>query len=558
MSEVSKPRESMWASTWAAGATQAQPRAQPQVWARVRARAVSVSVMALAVGLSMGLPWGLRSACSAAEQPAPAPFAKPAPEDPALDELLARSRWMEESTGMSLRPPLQTRIAQQAGDKSTVIISPSYQVRVYIKRSKEAMALRDLHASMINQVGLAQPAASILGDEAFAAEGRQGFSLYFQVPGAKKTDSPWVLGQSIYQIDPQTVALLRLETDVKQFPSVRPVFEKMLSTLRVTDPRAIVARRKELTRHAEAWHKGVDTAKRHAALIPSQLFRVMQDGRDVGWMTMNEAMIDAKKARALRDTPGEAVDKPGVYVQVQARVIHAERIIDTQSEFYVSDDGAEETWRLRTTIRPANEKSVPLPRPLQNEGLANPKGKPAVKPGPKPTTTKKPQFDSVDDVRNQIASRNSEREPLPNEYDAVEIGIRHANEIVITRETPTGVQNATWTVPTGDQGHYVSQVDVMLLGRLLPQTATEMGFYAYYPTEGRLTFRTESVTPQAGGGATVRSQPVPDQEEQVTVYDRAGRMVRRNLPSGQEIIPATEAQLRSIWAQSLTDKPRKP
>ena len=80
-----------------------------------------------------------------------------------------------------------------------------------------------------------------------------------------------------------------------------------------------------------------------------------------------------------------------------------------------------------------------------------------------------------------------------------------------------------------------------------PETNVEMAFYAYYPTERKITYRTTRVETAKDGSYTIHTRVSPDEDEQVAHYNKQGKLIKRLLPGGQVILPTTKQQLSAIW-----------
>jgi hypothetical protein len=128
-----------------------------------------------------------------------------------------------------------------------------------------------------------------------------------------------------------------------------------------------------------------------------------------------------------------------------------------------------------------------------------------------------------------------------------ETGWRSDSEIKVRRQQAADMEakEMGWRRPPLG---YLSQVDLYLMHPLLPHTApVELGFYAYYPNTGKIGLRTERIVPGGDGSFTVYSKPAPDQPEQITRIDSAGRIIERTLPEGRKMIPGAKAQIMALW-----------
>src|SRR6185369_10996180 len=130
--------------------------------------------------------------------------------------------------------------------------------------------------------------------------------------------------------------------------------------------------------------------------------------------------------------------------------------------------------------------------------------------------------------RNPAAGKDVPAPPLPPAW--VETGVRSGDKITVSKQEPGSNKDFKWEKP---KEGYLSQVEVLLLDALLPHTAaTDVGFYAYYPLQGKLTFRSERVAPQPDGSCRVYSRPAPEHAEQVSYFGTDGRLQKRVLPGG--------------------------
>lgn len=437
--------------------------------------------------------------------------AAPAAPQPG-QELLSADRWSEQSIGLSLRPPLGARLETTTGDEAVLRITGEnrYQITVSIKRIQQNVAFLTLQQSVLKDVLNAQPSAEVKRQKEIQLELGEAAALYFVIPPQGKQKQPWALGQALVQVDSRTIVLLRLDTLAQQLDEVAPILEAMLHSLRIEDPKALAEKRKQQSEAGNRWHKAVTMDQRRSALIPEQWFRVLQDGKDVGWMRVDQYAITAQDLKGGNDKRKltSPVTQPGIAVRIQARVLVGANAVDSLSEFYLSDDQASEIWSIRTTMRSKNEGTSAAAAPGKDA-----KGK-------------------------QLA---------PQAITATETGVRTGDEINIRRETPEDSSNQRYQLPRENEGYYVPQLDLHLLGQIIPRQAGEVGFYAYFPGAAKMSFRTETFSVDGEGNLMIRSRPTPSQGEQISKYDRAGRLLERTLPGGQQLIPTTPQKLGQLW-----------
>ena len=478
-------------------------------------RHASTAVASAALGL-------LLIAAVAAAQPTVAPA------DPA-DQLLAVERWQEQAYGLSFRPPLGcTMQTETSGDTLVRFAGPEgYSVEVYIRQVKPDMETGEFLSAdpdrpdapptriafdnrqditldieqvvemALSQVAVAHPGATVLAQDRLAPADRSAAVVYFRLPN--ETDGrTWILGHAYMMLDDQSFVWLRLLAPQGQFAAIRQTFEAVVKSLDLQDPAVRDQQRRDAIQRGQALRATIDTAKLHKAIVDKQWLRIVQDGADIGYMLIKQH----------KDTQ---LGFPGLSVEIQARVQLDRQILDSDSSFFLSDDGNHELWSIRNSVRPT----------------------PA--PGSTPAPGRTPG--SPDGGAQAISTADT--------------GVRTNDAITVTVDLPTSSKKYTWIAPP--EG-YLSQVEVNILPSLLPPRKSEpLGFYAYYPAAGKITYRTMTVQPTAAGGYAVVTRPSPDLPEQHATYDRQGRLVGQVLPGGRAMLPASRQQIAAIWKTKLPD-----
>ncbi len=418
-----------------------------------------------------------------------------------LDDLLARDRWDEPTYGLSLRPPLGSQLIRESADDAMLRIigdRKAYAMSLSVTDTKAPIFFEQVVQQSVVQVANVHPQARILEQAEATVMGRRSSVLYFQMTSPK--GEKLVLGQALVPITLTTLAVLRLDVEEARFARSRPVFEAMLFSMNARDVQVLDKERRALIDRGTHWKRGLTNDAIRSALAPEQWFRIVEAGRDIGFLYVVQGR-------------GNNMNMPGIRVEVGTRLELAGQRIDSVSRFFMSESGTEEVWSIRTTSR-----QLGLPR------------KPTVQDKKKPAQ--------------------------PDETIWSESGVRSDIVVKVTREGPEGPKRLEWVKPS--EG-YLSQVEVFLLGSLLPgNAAAEYGFYAYHPNQGRLSFRTEKVEPAADGSYVVRSRPTLDQPEQVTRYDAKGRLLERELGEGRKLIPSSKSEVSSIFKlpEATTTPPR--
>lgn len=419
---------------------------------------------------------------------------------PATDPL-ALERWSERSYGLSLRPPLGARLVEMTADDAILrIFGPGgdYIITLSIRKSPVAVSIDKVMETSIAQLAIAQPAARLMSRKALKPAGRDGGALYLLMPETRKDPKPWVLGQGFMQIDPLIVAVLNLEVDAEKYQRIEPIFEALVMSMGVENPADLDRERQEQIDAAENWRKTINAKRRQMALVPEQWFRVVSGKNDVGYTR-------------VRQSVARMMEQPGIQVEIQARVQVDDKVFESNSSFFLSEDGEKEVWSVRTSAKPIS----------------------ASESGDSPAPNRKP---AVTPTRKLAA---------PDSFSWSETGLRAGNEITVNREMPTGTRTYKWQQPPRS---YLSQAELFLLDSLLPrQQAATYGFYAYYSNTGRMAYRTERLVPESNGGFRIFSRPSPENPEQVTIFDAQGRMIRRELPGGRVMMPTTLEQVKNQW-----------
>jgi hypothetical protein len=94
---------------------------------------------------------------------------------------------------------------------------------------------------------------------------------------------------------------------------------------------------------------------------------------------------------------------------------------------------------------------------------------------------------------------------------------------------------------------YLPQVEAFCLPRLLPHdAASEFGFYWYNAQEGKITFRTDRVTPTLDGFVITTRLSLRSNELRTT-FDKDGTMLKKEIGDGRTLIRSNVRQLQAIW-----------
>lgn len=404
--------------------------------------------------------------------------------------LLASQRWQEHSFGLSLLPPANFKRLEPPADGALVtFIDPApTTISVFVHQADEHLTFEALKQQAIFNITLGIGEALPTVDEEIRPAGRPGRLIYFGIRDS--TGQPRMFGIAMVRIDPTTVVSLRFETSADEFEQGRAIFEAVLDSIELADPRDLDRIRTAWIKAGQRWHNGIKRDDLKQAMRGEQWLRVInREKQDVGYARIRHRL----------DT---MMGIEGIHVAIASRIVVGADSYDTESFFFESNDGSVEVWSVRTAKRSLDPRQPQLP---SNAPGGGPQGPVVV----------------------------------------TETGIRSGGKITVKREAPGDIDNHEW--PTPPNG-YLSQVEIQLLPTLLPRNRQhEFAFYTYNSSDSSIGLRTVQVYPMESGGYVVRQRPAPDRGEQISTYDRSGHLVRRQMPNGLTMVPASAQEMRLIW-----------
>ncbi len=422
------------------------------------------------------------------------------------DALLAAERWSEQAFGISLRPPLGATLHQATADDALLRIAGAegYSAEVYLRQveaSEPTSVIRNPAASStsavqltidqvvamaMQQVNVAHPSAVLMDRDNAPLDDLPSATLYFRIKDPS-SGQPFILLHAYTLISHDSFVMVRSLVDAKRLNDARPILEAMLASMRIEDPDQRDARRRIEIELGQAVRDNQGFERLAQALPEEQWYRLLKGSDDIGHLRLS---------RKLETRMGY----PGLTVTVQAHAQLGGQSVDSLSEMFVSRDGEQEIWSTKTTTRPQG---------------ATPGG-------------------------------------VPQDMTVIETGVRSGNRITVTREDRGQKKSFEWQAPPAG---YLSQAELYLLPPLLPKAvpasvspdgSSTLGFYAYYPSDGQITYRTATVTPDNRGGTRVTIHPSPNSPFETLVFDADGALAERQLPNNQRIIPSTRRQILAI------------
>ncbi|GAB4192904.1 MAG: hypothetical protein Kow00105_06980 [Phycisphaeraceae bacterium] len=398
------------------------------------------------------------------------------------------SRWVEHAYGMSVVSPPGAQQIEQTDDGALVkfLTQDPATISIYIRKSGESeLTLPAVKDKALREFGFMYPSAVTLEQDAepVTVAERQGLGLYLLVPDDKHGN--WVFAQVYTLIDPHTLAIYQLDCDAEVYDRALTTFLNLIGSVRFADPMELDRERNQRIDTGRKWLDSLKREQIKAVLIPEQWLRIIQDGKDVGYMR-------------IRQTNEKDHVPPGIGVAVQSRIVEGNNTYDTEGVFFEADDRTTEFWTITTTLR---------------SSLQGPQT-----PGAMPT---------------------------PPAQNWRQTGLRDGRALEVSQETPTRIKKLPWKLPPFP---YLSQVDLYVLPALFPRDGyTEMAFYSFHQNAQKLSLRTFRIEPQPDGSYRVYERPTPDRPEQVATYSPTGRLIERRMTNGRVYLATTPQELKRIW-----------
>jgi len=418
-----------------------------------------------------------------------------------------------ESLGLEMYYPLgATFQIQRTGRQAVVTLLDGAQIPAWSMRIQPMISTLDepTATAQVDQLLSTWRAAgreySIISNEPAVYAGRAGRLCYLrQTTGSGEAV---VIGWLILPIGEREFLVCSLQTLPKEFPRVRPIIEASLATLRLRDVTEIVDERKARLDAGKAFLDGL-TAERLRSLIgPGQWYRyylpaaAAESGQDVELGCMYVEYIEAKRGAINPDRSEDRYDADdhelGLLARVRGHIIDSETdtTIDSRAFYWLAWDHSQERWSIQVTTRRGSRESSEAQTGVRMASTGDPRGR-----------------------------------------------------IVVIDSSASGAtrDEKNWETP----GVYLSQALRWGLGRLLPRgdEGRVLSYYFYDGTSASIALRIDRWQPvaDASGNWILTSQPKSDAAKIISVYNRAGELIRRNLPDASVSEPITLEALNRLW-----------
>ena len=319
-----------------------------------------------------------------------------------------------------------------------------------------------------------------------------------------------IVGWLVLPFGEREFLVFALQTLPDGFGQVRALMEASFSTIRLRGVKEIVDERRIRLEAGKAFLDGLAEPRLRSLIGPGQWSRyyipaaTAESGRDTERGCMYFEFIEAKRG-AINPQRGEELYDPedhqlGLMARVRGQIIDTESnaTIDSRAFYWMAWDQSEERWSIQVTTRSGSRE-----RSEAQTGVRMPR-----------------------DAGNP------------------------AGRIIIIDSTSGGAtrDQKNWAAPE----IYLSQALRWGLGRLLPREGTEPRLFSYYffdGTESSITLRIDRWAPVGDGSGnwSLTSRSKSDAPRIVSIYNKAGDLVRRTLPDGSVSEPIELDDLNRLW-----------
>ncbi len=367
-------------------------------------------------------------------------------------------------------------------------------------KQEEGRAVRDPTGQLQGDV-VGTRAKVLSRDKQFKLAGRTADHAYVAIP-REGTLEYTVRGSTLLQTDPGRFILFELYTTASAFTKSREMYEVMLATATIEDQANIATRRaamidagvKALAQLSESDYRAVFSAhpQRWERLSRAAPTGATSDEEELGYRRIQARV--GKRGDLSPNKPKEKWTKDdqqdGYIIQIDARLLEIDSIIDTRAAYFLSLDHNEEAWVVNMAVR-----------------------------------------------KDADVSRWQE------------IGARLGTDMSIS-VVPEQLQ-ATKIRPEIQGEGYISMVESYMLPQLLVHIGipTDFAFYSYQTSSSTIRLRTDSLAIQKTTDSpwTLTTRLNADAPPQTTVIAPDGKILRTDLADGRRWSPIEFEALYSLW-----------
>lgn len=489
------------------------------------------------------------------------------PEDATAepDRWLTDDRWSELRYGLSIRQPHDaTSVPDTAqGDVVRWALSDGTRIRMSFARGAYEGVFRKPDGSTGSKLYPAKVdfLKKQISDELMATAGHRidskwaekvveldtigGVINYYYIKPPKRNSKPYFYGVGILQLDQFSVAILRLECSPQTIVEAISTFECMIHSVELTEAKEINQRLHTWLQNAEQHLAGLTQDDRRNAMRDDRLYRVLENGKDIGYTRIWQRYQDKAYYQRLK-AEGEQGTNPlrginrfeveGNAIVVQSRLEGQGIVLQQLKEAIDAPGQPTAYWQIKDALQYKNDPNnlrAGVWAETGVRGVAMIDGR---------------RMDHLQVTREGTPPRHMVEYLLQRERDP-ERKLRYPS--ADPRSYPSGeVIEKAWPTP---KRAFLSPVDATFMPALLPREEKTYAFSAYHRDSTRIDFRLMRVKPNADGGKTVYLRPVLDMAEQVLVFDANNELVSHTYPDGRSLKKTTRQELARIWGVRLKD-----
>lgn len=486
------------------------------------------------------------------------------PDDPLAepDRWLSDERWSELRYGLSVREPhdalrvLDTargeviRWAQDDGTRISLAFARGQYEGIKNGRVIRMPAKIDLLKKQLGdemKVAVRGQVINTRNDQVISVGPLVGVINYFIIKPDAPGASPYLSGYGLIQLDQLSVAVVRVECKPENIVQAVSTFECLIQSIRVESAREINRRIHGWLTNSEALLAELTLDDRRAAMKDDRLYRVIENGKDIGYTRIwqryqDDAFYEQLKAQdkanggdgRLRGINRFRVEGNAFILQSHfegrgARMNRLVEAVDAVGE-------ANGYWQIKSSLRYENDPDNRRAGAWAETGVRG-----VAKIGGK-------RLDHVQLTREGTPPRHMVDYLLAREKDP---NRRLRYPSADPRSYPSGdLKQFKWPTPNRA---FLSFVDAQLMPALLPREEKTYAFTAYDPETTRIDIRLMRVEPHPNGGKTVYLRPVLDRAEQTLYFNRDNELVSWTFPDGREMRRTTRQELAKIWGVRLRD-----
>jgi|GEM_PF-1852962 len=451
---------------------------------------------------------GARPTRSAASEPAPSVELAPTPYDiksmgvslrfPVGSKAQAQRLGTSEASVAVFAPDGSWRILVRTTKSKDTTLTPLAAVQAVLKQLQIARAVRDQRSNKVRGSSvqtLVEPATLDIA-------GAQAARFYTAIPRLNET--PAVSGYTIVRMAPGRFFVAEFDCALADFDAARPVYERVMNTLHISDQSDRGAGRAALLLSGDTILASLDRDKIES-ILPKQpiwwrQYRPAQKDqaeKEIGYQRVETHVGQRGELDPRRPKSRWSVEDRefGFVASVMGRFLDGERIVDSQSIFFLSFDLSRESWVVRMTVREGDSK-----------------------------------------------------------LNWSETGVREGDDIKVTADQPGSNPIVKhWKKPPRA---YLSQVEVYLTPRILINAGAEamFGFYRYLSALNDIALRRDTLRKvrkddQAPTDAiwALETRSNDDAGVSVMFMDAHGAPIERRLPNNTRMTPMTLADLKRLW-----------